>query len=274
MFRETTSVGVVEHGLGGALKHLLDGVEAVGDIDRLDVGLAARKGVCERARPHPVEGAGWTEFGLLLGVLDDEPGEAVVRLQEAQEGLGGKKAPEHVAPTVGRDAEFAETLVERGGADALGVLRLDELATPFGDDVDDVLARLLLNALAPVTAVDDEVGLEGAEVGLVVKRRLRHGARNVLDGIDDGPALLKRHVGKALVAGDGRVGEDAHDNLAMLGGDLEDVEVPGMDEVGAHANVDEGAGAGGVEGVHGWERFVKGCGRRFREGIAHGWGRR
>jgi hypothetical protein len=53
-------------------------------------------------------------------------------------------------------------------------------------------------------------------------------------------ALLIFHVRNTLVAGDGFVRQQPYGDFSILSGDVQDVQVSRMDQVGAHSDVDGG----------------------------------
>ena len=240
----SAGVAVVDDRLRRHLDDVAHGLHARRDVDGLDVGLALRGRVGEAREPHPVE------LALAVGrrdprLLDDQPGEPVVRLEQPDERLRREQPPQALQPDRRRDADLAQRLVERGRRDALGVRHLDELAAPLGQHLDHALPRCRLDARLPVVAVDDEVGPVLPQVRLVVERLLGHDARDALQVLDHDLPLLVAHVRQPLVARDRRVGEQADRHLAVLAGLREDVQVARVDEVGTHADVD-GRLRGGV----------------------------
>ena len=82
-----------------------------------------------------------------------------MRLHHANYRLGVQQTAQAAAADIGRSPDFPDCLVELRRRNALGVLRLDEFATPCRERVDYALPRLGLYALAPVRTVDDKVGL-------------------------------------------------------------------------------------------------------------------
>ena len=85
--------------------------------------------------------------------------------------------------------------------------------------------------------MNHKVGSKPTKVLHVIQSGLRHDPGDPLQVFDDGAALPKGHIRKALVAGNRLIRQDPDDDLPVPCRRMNDVEMSRMDDIGTHGNV-------------------------------------
>ena len=237
MLGQAAGVAVEDDGLGGDFHDVIDGAEAAGHVDELNVGLALGGGVTQGGDPHGVElvGLAVLQHGGLLG---DQAGDAAVGLDGGDQALHADDLLQAAAAEVGHGQLGAAALIQLLKTLVLGVGELDELAAVLCQQAHDLVTDGLLEAVLPVVAVDDVGGVQGTDGVGVAQGLLLDDGMDACDIFENGLALLEGQQGEALVGGNSLVGQDADDQLAQLLSLADDGDMAGVDHIGGEAHVD------------------------------------
>ena len=173
MFREATRVAVEDDRLRGDLDDVVDGAEARGHVDKLDIGLALRRAVAERAHPHPVE---LLRAAVLVhaGLFHDEARDVAVGFHNGYETLHLKKLFEAGMPHVRERKLGFRAVAEVFVFLIVCIGEFDEPAAVGGQNGNDLVPDGFLESSPPFVAVNYEIRFELFKVLPVGKSLLFH----------------------------------------------------------------------------------------------------
>ena len=85
MLRQSAGISVKNNGLRGHFRHVINGTETGSHVHQLDIRLALRRGIAQRADPHGVE---LVQLAVMLhdGLLCDQPRQSAVYFQRLDNG--------------------------------------------------------------------------------------------------------------------------------------------------------------------------------------------
>ena len=236
MLRGSARVHVENDGFRRDIHDLVDGLDAVGEVDELDVRLAARGRVAQTRDPHGVE---LVKPAVVLddGFLCDESGQTVVHLDRLDDGDDLEKAAESAAARLRHGELLAHAPVDVADLCAFGIGRLNELAAAACECGKNVLADGGLRALRPVAPVHDVVGAEAVDDLIVHDVFLHDDLCDLGQHADHFHALFERLGRETVVAHHLRIGEHADRDRSELCRRTQEVSVPLVDDVGAEARI-------------------------------------
>ena len=171
-------------------------------------------------------------------LLGDETRESVMGLDDLDSGGDLEQLPQTAAAVLGHGQLLAELLVNLACFLASSVGDLDQFASKAGEEIKDVGTNDAFRAALPVVTVDDVIGPELFDDGVVEIVVLDDDPGDALKGLVEPYPLVLGDGWELVVANERLVAEGSQDDLAIPLGIPDDVQVSLVDDVGAERGID------------------------------------